>query len=91
MAKKATSKAGNNMSIAMEPEIQQRMKEVAAKKNVSVSKWIRDLVDKNLPTSDEEVDTVILKIPHKVKCSEEELRSWLNTRVESLVKALVVK
>lgn len=90
MAKKA-SKSANNMSIAIEPEIQQRMKEVAAKKNVSVSKWVRDVVEKNLPTSDEEVDTVILKIPHSVKASESDLRSWLNSRIETLVKALAPK
>lgn len=79
------------MSIAMPPEVQQLMKEVAAKKKVTVSKWLRDLVEKNISNSDEEVDTVILKIPHKVKVSEADLRAWLDTRVESLVKALVIK
>lgn len=84
-----SNKKGNIMSLSVDPEIQERLKVVAKKRNISVSKLVRDMVDKNLPVTDEDVDTVILKIPHSVKTSDQELRAWLNTRVDSLVKALI--
>lgn len=77
------------MSLSVDPEIQERLKNVAKKRNISVSKLVRDMVDKHLPASDEDVDTVILRIPHSVKTSDQDLRSWLNSRVDSLVKALI--
>lgn len=77
------------MSLSVDPEIQERLKNVAKKRNISVSKLVRDMVDKHLPVSDEDVDTVILRIPHSVKTSDQDLRSWLNSRVDSLVKALI--
>ncbi len=83
-------KKSNIMSLSIDLEIQERLKTVAAKRNISVSKLIRDLVDKQLSNADEDVFTVILKIPNSMKASEEELRTWLNTRVDSVVKALIV-
>ena len=83
-------KKSNIMSLSIDLEIQERLKTVAAKRNISVSKLIRDLVDKQLSSSDEEVDTVILKIPNTAKASEDELRNWLNARINSIVKALIV-
>lgn len=83
-------KKSNIMSLSIDLEIQERLKTVAAKRNISVSKLIRDLVDKQLSNADEEVDTVILKIPASAKASEEELRAWLQARVNSVVKALIV-
>lgn len=84
-----SNKKGNIMSLSVDPEIQERLKNVAKKRNISVSKLVRDMVDKHLPVSDEDVDTVILRIPHSVKTSDQDLRSWLNSRVDSLVKALI--
>ena len=83
-------KKSNIMSLSIDLDIQERLKTVAAKRNISVSKLIRDLVDKQLSSSDEEVDTVILKIPNTAKASEDELRNWLNARINSIVKALIV-
>jgi predicted DNA-binding protein len=80
----------NNMSIAIDPEIQERMKVYAAKKNISVSKLLRDLFEKYIPNTEEDFDTVILRVPHSVKQSEVQLREWLNKRTESLVKALAL-
>ncbi len=78
----------NNMSIAIDPEIQERMKVHAAKKNISVSKLLRDLFEKYIPNTEDDFDTVILRVPHNVKQTEVQLRDWLNKRTESLVKAL---
>lgn len=83
-------KKSNIMSLSIDLEIQERLKTVAAKRNISVSKLIRDLVDKNLSCTEEDVDTVIFKIPNSAKVSEEELRTWFQARVNSVVKALVV-
>lgn len=84
-----STKKSNIMSLSVDPEIQERLKKVAKKRNVSVSKLVRDMCEKHLSATDEEVDTVILKIPNSAKASAEELRAWLNMRVEAVVKALV--
>ena len=77
------------MSLSVDLEIQERLKKVAKKRNVSVSKLVRDMVEKNLPASDEDCDTVIFKIPDSAKVNAEELRKWLGARVDAVVKALV--
>ena len=84
-------KKSNIMSLSIDLEIQERLKTVATKRNISVSKLIRDLVDKQLSTNTEEdVDTVIFKIPNSAKVSEQDLRTWFEARVNSVVKALIV-
>lgn len=86
----SNNKKVNIMSLSVDLEIQDRLKNVAKKRNVSVSKLVRDMVEKNLSTTDEDVDTVILKIPNGVKATELELRRWLTPRVENIVKALAL-
>lgn len=83
-----SDKKVNIMSLSVDLEIQERLKQVAKKRNLSVSKLVRDMVEKNLSSTDEDVDTVIFKIPNSVKVTEEKLRNWLNPRVENIVKAL---
>ena len=87
-----TNKKINNMSLSVDPEIQELLKTVAKKRKVSVSKLVRDIVEKHLSSTDqqehEDIDTVIFKIPNSVKVTEEELRNWLNPRVEGIVRAL---
>lgn len=79
----------NNMSLAIDMETQNRLKEIAKKRNISTSKLIRDIIERNLSTTDEDVDTIILKIPSATKETEATLRAWLNARVEMIVKALL--
>lgn len=83
-------KKANNMSLAIDVETRDKLKEVAQKRKISVSKLIRDMVDKNLSVTDEDVDTVILKIPNSVKVTEVGLRDWLAPRMENIVKALAM-
>jgi hypothetical protein len=85
----SNNKKPNIMSLSVDLEIQERLKKVAKKRNVSVSKLVRDMVEKNLPASDEDCDTVIFKIPESAKVNAEELRKWLGARVDAVVKALV--
>ena len=76
------------MSLSVDLDIQEKLKAVAKKRNISVSKLIRDMVEKNLPDVDEEVDIVIFKVPFAQKSSTENLRQWLLPRMEAVVKAL---
>lgn len=86
---------GNNnnkiLSLSIDVEVQERMKKEAKRKNISVSKLVRDVMEKNLPVdSDSEVvyDTIILKIPSDTKSSEENLRAWLQPRFDAIIKNL---
>lgn len=83
-----SNKKSNIMSLSVDPEIQELLKKVAKKRNISVSALVRDMVKKNLTTNDEDCDTVILKIPNSVKAEPEELKKWLQLRVDAVVKAL---
>lgn len=82
------SKKANIMSLCVDPEIQEKIKQVAKKRNISVSKLIRDLVEKNLPNEGEEIDVIIFKIPKSLRNQRAELTSWLTPRVEAIINAL---
>jgi len=75
------------MSLSVDPEIQERLKRVARRRDVSVSKLIRDMVDKFLNDEDN-VDMVVLKVPKDLKENQEGLRSWLNARFDSVAAKL---
>lgn len=83
-----TAKKANIMSLCVDPEIQDKLKQVAKKRNISVSKLVRDLVEKNLPNEGEEVDIVILKIPKDLRKKPDQLVEWFNPRIESVIKTL---
>lgn len=82
----------SNISLSVDSETQELLKTVAKKRKVSVSKLVRDIVEKHLsPTEEhEDVDTVIFKIPNNAKATEVDLRNWLSPRVENIVKALAM-
>jgi hypothetical protein len=82
------AKKANIMSLCVDPEIQDKLKYVAKKRNISVSKLVRDLVEKNLPNEGEEVDVVILKIPKELRKKPEQLSEWFSPRIESVIKVL---
>ena len=82
------AKKGMIMSLNVDPNIQEKMKAVAKRRNISVSKLIRDLVDNNLPDADEEVDVVIFKIPTAMRTTPDSLKQWLQNRIDAVVKAL---
>lgn len=79
----------NIMSLSIEPEMQDRLKKIAKAKGVSVSKMIRDLVDKYLVVDDDSIP-VILKIPSHMKGEPESLQKWLDAKTAAIVKALSV-
>ncbi len=81
------SKKGSILSLSMEPDIQEKLKIVAKKRNVSVSKLVRDLADKFLNEEDN-VDMVILKVPKELRKNSEALQHWLSQRVGAVVNTL---
>lgn len=84
------SKKINIMSLSIDMDFQERLKKVAKKRNVSVSKLVRDIVEKYLGPEDDTnpVDTIILKIPMDAKSSPQKLQEWLQIRENAIVKAL---
>jgi len=83
------SKKANIMSLSIDPEIQEKIKIVAKKRNISSSKLVRDIMEKHLGFAEEDIDTVVFKVPSHVKKSELDLKNWFLVRVDSVVKALV--
>ena len=72
-------------------EMQQKLKRVKEKKGYpSVSKLIRDLVDKYVH-EDEDVELVLLKVPVQICGNGETLQHWLQSRVPAVVQAVVRK
>lgn len=81
------SKKGNILSLSMDTDIQEKLKSVAKKRNVSVSKLVRDLADKFLNEEDN-VDMVILKVPKNLRKNDVALKDWLSQRVEAVIGTL---
>lgn len=81
----------NIMSISMDPSFQERLKKVAKDRHISVSRLIKDIVEKYLgPEANEnQVDTIILRIPVELKQNAEKLQEWLQIREKAIVKALM--
>ena len=79
------------MSLSVEPELHELLKSTAKKGGYhSVSKMVRDLVDKHLSllVNDGEEIPVILKVPAHLKGNEEGLKQWLAQKTAAVVKAL---
>lgn len=85
---RAKRKKINIMSLSVDLEIQERLKTTAKKRHISVSKLVRDMVDKQIPGPEEMVDIVILKIPSELRSKPEELSRWITIRADAIVKAL---
>lgn len=78
------------MSLSVTPEIQQKLKLASKKMKMSISELVRELTEKhlNLIVNDGDEIPVILKIPTSLKGNEEELRKWLNIRVEAIINKI---
>lgn len=81
------SKKGNILSLSMDPDIQEKLKSVAKKRDTSVSKLVRDLAEKFI-NEDDSVDMVVLKVPKSLRGNEREIREWFDKRVSSAVQTL---
>jgi len=82
------------LSLSIDNEFQERVKKEAKRKDVSVSKLIRDIVEKSLPPDSNNgvvYDTIILKVPSEAKSDSETLTNWLKPRFDLIVKNLAPK
>ena len=78
----------NVMSFAIDPDIQEKIKKVAARKSQPFSKIIRDLADKFL--NDEEThDMIVLKVPKELRTTPEELKKWMEVKTTAIFNALI--
>ena len=75
-------------SFSMPMEMQLKLKRVKEKKGIkSVSKLVRDLVDRYV-SEDDDVVPVVLKVPAQLKGNAEALRQWLDNRIPNIVAAI---
>lgn len=82
------SKKPNIMSLSVNEGVQARLKKIADKRNLTVSQMMRDVIDKHFGTGEEDVDTIILKVPRSMRQSPEELEKWLKVRFDWVLKKL---
>lgn len=82
------SKKGSILSLSMDPDIQEKLKSVAKKRDTSVSKLVRDLAEKFI-NEDDSVDMVVLKMPKSLRGNEQAMREWFEKRVSSAIQALL--
>lgn len=75
------------LSLSVPQEMQDQLKKYAKKKNTSVSKLMRDMVEKYI-VIDDEVVPVILRVPGHLKGNEEGLNQWLQVKVAAISRAL---
>ena len=87
-----------NMSLSINPEMQDYIKRVAEEEGVSVSKLICDLIEKYLVNKEkitviehnEDSIPVVLKIPVSLKGSEK-VKDWLQVRCNAIAQKLGVE
>lgn len=94
------SKNKKVMSIAIEPELHEELKEHSKRRDMSASAYIGMLVAKAVKISaddepivlgkptDKEVVSVLLNIPASLKGNKEALGEWLDTQVKGIVSKL---
>jgi predicted DNA-binding ribbon-helix-helix protein len=82
------SKKPNIMSLSVNEGVQARLKKIADKRNLTVSQMMRDVIDKHFGTGEEDVDTIILKVPRSMRQNPEELAKWLKVRFDWVLKKL---
>ena len=78
------------MSLSIDPELHSQLKFAAKKQQASVSKVLRDLVEKHLDlvANDGNEIPIILRVPAQLKGDEEGLKNWFSGRVDGIVKKL---
>lgn len=81
-----------NMSIAIDKDLKEKIELAAKKTGKSNSSLIRHIVEKyiHLEVNEGEEINIVLQIPIEFKSKEKEaeLRTWLQSRADSIVKAL---
>jgi len=79
------------MSLSLDSDMYELVKNSSKKLgHKNVSQMIRDLINKYLEllVNDKDEIPVILKVPSDLKGNPEELKIWLSSRMDAIVKAL---
>jgi len=84
------------MSLSVEPEMHELLKESAKIKGWSTSQLMRELVDRYLDlivpkNGTDETTGVVLRIPGKLKDDQEALTEWMNVKSNCIISALCKK
>lgn len=91
------------MSIAIRPELHEELKKISKRKGLSASEYVGNLVEQAVKVNpdddvmvigkpvDEEVTSVILNIPVKLKVVPDQLEKWLNAQTTGILKAMKPK
>lgn len=84
---------GKNISVAMKPAMQEQIEKIAVARSieegkpVSKSKVVQELVEKYL-NPDGEFNIVIIKVPSALRGDQENLRKWLDFKINGIVSVL---
>lgn len=86
------SKKHTIMSLSIEPDLQEKLKRIAKEDGVSVSKLVRDTIQKYLVNKDQltvveksdEYSNIVLKVPKSLQKDPVELKKWLELRVNAV-------
>lgn len=89
------SKKLNIMSLSIEPEMQDFLKRFAKEEGISVSRVVRDLVEKYLVKKDkitviehnDEFIPIVLKVPSNLR-GDQKVKDWLKIRCEAIAHKL---
>jgi len=91
------------MSLAIRPELHEEVKKVSKRKGMSTSEYIGNLVEQAVKLNpdedilminkplDEEVTSVVLNIPVKLKPFPDQLEKWLSVQIQGIAKAMKLK
>ncbi len=82
-----TTKKIKNMSLAVDPDFKEKLDYYAKLRGVTVSKLVRDVVEKYL-VSEEDVIPVILRVPKKLEKNKQGLEEWMAQKSAAIVNAL---
>jgi len=86
------SKKHTIMSLSIEPDLQEKLKRIAKEDGISVSKLVRNTIQKHLVDKDkftvveksDEYSNIVLQIPKSIQSNPVELRRWLEVRVNAI-------
>lgn len=82
----AGKKNSNIMSVSgITPEFQDRLKVIAEKRGVSVSKMVRGVLEKQFPASGE-VFTLVFTVPFELKSDKEKFKEWMVAKSIAVVE-----
>ncbi len=84
----AAKKNSNIMSVSgITPEFQDRLKVIAEKRGLSVSKMVRELLEKHFPPSGD-VFTLVFTVPFELKADQEKFKEWMVQRAVAVVEKM---